>query len=148
MRPKPQFVGAQLRPIASHCRRSTHAGLLFLRADPADLFDLERRPAGLFGDFAILFGNERARGLVAVQPAKKLGRHTAVGTLGAVFIDDVEKGEFAFGIGPGLFRHGSLSSIKRPLSKQNWRRVVARSVGAQMTVPRSPDTARAALAVR
>jgi hypothetical protein len=82
--------------------------LLLLRADAADRLDLERWPAGFFGDFAILRGDERLRRFVAVQPAKELGRHAAVGALGIVFIDDVEEGEFAFGIGSGLFWHARL----------------------------------------
>jgi hypothetical protein len=62
--------------------------------------------------------NERPRGLITVQAAEEFGRHAAVGALGAVFIEDVEKGEFAFGIGPGFLGHVRLLSIRPPLSNE------------------------------
>src|SRR5271156_4211002 len=92
--------------------------LLLLRADPADALDLEGGSSGFFGDLAILLVNERPRGLVTVQSAEKLGRHAAVGANGVVFIDDVEKGKFAFGIGAGFFGHARLLSIRTPLSNE------------------------------
>jgi len=84
------------------------AKLLLLCPDPADAFDRKGRPPGFFGDFAVLFANERSRRLVTVEPAKQLGRHAAVGAHGIVFIDDVEKGELALGVGSGFFRHARL----------------------------------------
>jgi len=39
------------------------------------------------------------RGLVAVQAAEQFRRAAPVGTLRPVLIDDVEKGELAFGTG-------------------------------------------------
>jgi hypothetical protein len=99
---------------------SLNERLLPLRPDPADFLDLKRRPAGFLGDFAVLLVNERARRLVAVQPAKKLGGHPPVGALGAVFIEDVEEGEFAFGIGPGFFRHARLFPDHDAAVKTNW----------------------------
>jgi hypothetical protein len=92
----------------SSTRHDVKRRLLLLRPDPADALDLKRRPPGFLGDFAVLLVNERPRRLVAVQPAKQVGRHAAVGAHGIVFIDDVKKGEFAFGIGPGFFRHARL----------------------------------------
>src|SRR5262249_37479373 len=90
--------------------------LFLLRADPADALDRERRAATFRGDFAVLLEDISARRLVAVEPAEQLGRHAPVGALRAIFIDDVEEGELAFGIGPGFFGHGGLWSISAPLS--------------------------------
>ena len=50
--------------------------------------------------------------------AEQFGRHAPVGALGAVFINDIEKGKFAFGIGAGFFGHGGLSSIRARLSNR------------------------------
>src|SRR5258705_2287794 len=80
--------------------------LLLLCPDPADALDRQRRAAGFLGDLAVLFHDVAARRLVAVQPAEQFGRHAPVGALRVVLIDDVEKGEFAFGIGPGFLGHG------------------------------------------
>ena len=82
--------------------------LLLLRADPADALDLEHRPAGFLGDFAVLLHDVGAGRLVTVEPAEQLGRHAPVGALRVVLLDDVEEGEFAFGIGPGFLGHGRL----------------------------------------
>jgi len=82
--------------------------LLLLRPDPADALDRQRRAAGFFGDFAVLFHDIAARGLIAIEPAEQLGGHAPVGALRVVLIDDVEKGKFAFGIGPGFLSHGRL----------------------------------------
>lgn len=84
--------------------------LLLPGADPADFLDRQRRPAAFLGDLAVLLHDVAARGLVAVEAAKQLGRHAPVGALRTVFIDDVEKGEFAFGVGAGFFGHGGLVS--------------------------------------
>jgi len=92
--------------------------LLLLRADPADALDLKGRSPGFLGDFLVLLVNEHPRGFVTVQAAEKFGRHAAVGALGAVFIEDVEKGEFAFGISPGFLGHMRLLSIRLPLSNE------------------------------
>src|SRR4051812_47562581 len=99
-------------------RPARSKALLLLRPDPADALDRYRRAAGFFGDLAVLFHDERARRLVAVQPPEQFGRHAAVGALRVVFIGDVEKGEFAFGIGSGFLGHGGLSSIRAALSKK------------------------------
>lgn len=80
---------------------------LLLRAHPADALDRQCGATGFFGDLAVLLHDEAARGLVAVEAAEQLGRHAPVGALGVVFIDDVEEGEFAFGIGPGFLGHGA-----------------------------------------
>ena len=93
--------------------------LLLLRADAADVLDGERRAAGFFGDLAVLLDDVAARGLVAFQPAQKLRRHTAVGALGAVFIDDVEEGKFAFGIGSGFLGHARLVPDQGAPVKEN-----------------------------
>ncbi len=82
--------------------------LLLLRPNPADALDRQWRAAGFLGDLAILLEDVAACGFVAVQAAEQLCGHAPVGALRAVFIDDVEKGELAFGIGPGFFRHGGL----------------------------------------
>jgi len=82
--------------------------LLLLRADPLDALDRQRRAAGFFGDLAVLLDDEAARGLVAFEAAKQLGRHAPVGTLRAVLIDDIEKGELALGIGSGFLGHARL----------------------------------------
>src|SRR5260363_12715 len=95
------------------------APLLLLRPDPLDRLDLERRAAALFGDLAVLVAQEGAHRLVAVEAAKQLRGHTAVGALRAVFIEDVEEGEFAFGIGPGFFWHARLVPDRGKAVKAN-----------------------------
>ena len=45
---------------------------------------------------------------------------TTVGALGAVFIEDVEKGEFALGIGSGFFGHGRLFVDQGAIVKWLW----------------------------
>src|SRR5256885_1488425 len=95
-------------------KSSTHpttAGLFLLRADPADVLDGQGRPAGFLGDLAVLLEDVAFGRFVAVEAAEQLRRHTAIGALRIVFIDDVEKGELAFGIATGLFCHGGLSWI-------------------------------------
>src|SRR4029079_314095 len=86
---------------------------------PACALDPHRRAAGFLGDFTVLFQDEPARGFVAVEPAEQFGRHAPVGALGVVFINDIEKGKFAFWIGPGFLGHAGLSSIGALLSKKN-----------------------------
>src|SRR5690348_12875154 len=98
------------------CPPARAESLLLLRPDAADALDRQRRAAGFFGDLAVLFHDERARRLVAVETAEQFGWYAAVGALRVVFIDDVEKRELAFGIGSGLFGHGGLSSIRALLS--------------------------------
>ena len=83
--------------------------LFLLRADPADALDRQRRAAGFLGDLAVLLHDVATCRLVAVEPAEQLGRHAPVGALGVVFINDIEKGKFAFGIGSGFFGHGGAS---------------------------------------
>ena len=90
--------------------------LFLLRADPAEALDRERRAATFLGDLAVLLHDISARRIVSVEPAEQFGRHAPVGALGAVFINDIEKGKFAFGIGAGFLGHGGLSSIRAPLS--------------------------------
>ena len=104
----------QFSPISS-----SRGPLLLLHPNPIEALDLQRRPPALFRDLAVLLHDEAARGFVAVEAAEQLGGHAAVGALGAVFVDDVEKGELALRIGSGFFGHGGLSSISAPLSKQN-----------------------------
>ena len=58
---------------------------------------------------------------------QQLGRHAPVRALGAVFIDDIEKGKLAFGIGPGFLGHAGLWSIRAPLSKK----IAARKSGGR-----------------
>src|SRR6201996_7864950 len=94
--------------------------LLLLRADPFDALDRERGLAALFGDLAVLLHDEAAGGLVALEAAEQFARDTAVGADGIVFIDDVEEGEFALGIGPGFFRHGRLVPDWRAQVKANF----------------------------
>lgn len=65
---------------------------------------------------AISLHDDAARRFVAVEAAEQIGRRAAVGVLRAVFIDDVEKGELALGIGAGFLGKGGLSSIRAPLS--------------------------------
>src|SRR6202000_3469757 len=90
--------------------RPFRARLLLFRTGSVDAFDLERRASAFLGDLAVLLHDEAARGFVAVEAAEQFGRHAAVGALGVVLIDDVEKGEFAFGVGSGFLRHGRLVS--------------------------------------
>lgn len=94
--------------IACHTQKSAvlRGRLLLLRAHALDALDLQRRTAGLFGDLAVLLGDGGFGRLVAVESPKQFGGHAAVGALRAVFIEDVEEGEFAFGIGTGFFGHG------------------------------------------
>ena len=47
-------------------------------------------------------------GGTSYEPADKLGGHAAVGALRAVFIENVEEHELAFGIGAGFLCHGFL----------------------------------------
>src|SRR2546421_12889681 len=82
-------------------RVSRERRLLLLRPDPLDSLDLHRRAAGFFGDLAVLLHDEGAGRLVAVEATEQFGGHATVGALGAVFIEDVEKGELALGIGSG-----------------------------------------------
>src|ERR1700761_7901592 len=98
------------------------ADLLLLRPDPADALDRQCRSPGLFGDLAVLFHDEAAHGFVAVEAAEQFGGHAAVGALAVVLIDDVEKGEFAFGIGSGFLRHGALFLDWGAAVKANHRR--------------------------
>lgn len=111
---------------AVFCYRNSRASLLFLRADAADALDFHRRPSSFLGNLAVLLHDEPARGFIAIEPAKQFGRHAPVGALGAVFIDDIEKGEFAFGIGPGFFRHAGFCATGRGVSTHK------RSVDAAM----------------
>src|SRR4029077_17150756 len=78
-----------------------------------------RRPPAFLADLAVLFQDEPACRFIAVEPAEQLSRHAPVGALGVVFIDDIEKGKLAFGIGHGFFCHAGLWSISAPLSKKN-----------------------------
>src|SRR4051794_34129736 len=117
------FLGAKqagaLRSQSRLRRRSrvlTPVLFFLLRAGPADFLDRERRAATFFGDLAVLFHDESARRLVAVEPAEQLRPHAPGGTLRAVFINDVEEGKFAFGIGPWFFGHAGFWSIRAPLS--------------------------------
>ncbi len=55
----------------------------------------------IFGDLAVRAGSSPSR------PPSGLG-HAPVGALGVVCMDDVEKGELAFGIAAGFFSHGRL----------------------------------------
>lgn len=80
--------------------------LLLLRADAFDALDLQRGTAGLLGDLAVLLGDGGLGRLISVESAQQFAGHAAVGALRAVFIEDVEKGEFAFGIGTGFLGHG------------------------------------------
>src|SRR6185312_11682804 len=99
---------SSLSLLAMTLRERCAKPLLLLRPDPADALDRQWRAAGFFGDLAVLFHDVAARRLVAVEAAEQFGRHTAVGALRVVFIDDVEKGELAFGIGSGFLRHRRL----------------------------------------
>jgi hypothetical protein len=82
------------------------AQLLLLRADLLDFLDRERRLAGLLGNLPVLLQDERAHRFVTVEAAEQIRWHAPVGPLGIVLIEDIEKGEFAFGIGSGFFGHG------------------------------------------
>src|SRR6266702_5925315 len=101
---------ARLPPIPFVLTRRVSRGrrLFLLRADPLDGFDGHRRVAGFLRDFAVLLHDMAARGLITVEPAQELGRHAPVGALGAVFIDDIEKGKLACGIGSRFVSHGRL----------------------------------------
>ena len=70
------------------------------------------------GDLAILFEDVAVCGLVAIQPAEQFRGHAPVRTLRPVLIDDVEKGELAFGIGSRFFRHGRLVLDMRAAVKE------------------------------
>src|SRR4051794_26959652 len=92
--------------------------LFLLGADPADVLDGQGRAAGFFGDLAVLLEDVASGRLVAIEAAEQFRRHAPVGALRIVLIDNVEKGEFAFGIATGLFCHGGLSWIWRLKSKK------------------------------
>src|SRR5690606_31718221 len=53
-------------------------------------FNRQGRNAGLLGDDPILFLQGLQDRLVRVEAVEQVGRHTAVGALAAVFVDDVE----------------------------------------------------------
>jgi Sigma-70, region 4 len=111
-------IGGQ-KPLFCRLAFATAAcRLLLLCADPAEALDRQRRAAGFLGDFAVLLKDVGACRLVSIEPAKQLGRYATVGALGVVFINDVEKGELAFGIGSGFFRHGRLVADKRAAVKE------------------------------
>src|SRR5579872_365630 len=102
---------------------SLHLHHLFgLGAHARDALDLERRAAGFLGDGAVLLDDEAARGFVLGEAAEQFGRHAPVGALRAVFIDDVEKDEFPFGVGSGFFRHAGFSRRRAAMSKEKPRR--------------------------
>src|SRR4029077_9986691 len=92
--------------------------LFLLYADPAETLDGEGRAAGFFGDLAILLHDVAAGRFVALEAAEQFRRHPSVGALCIVFIDDVEKGELALGIGSRLFRHGRLVLDMRAAVKE------------------------------
>jgi hypothetical protein len=52
------------------------------------------------------------------NPPSSSAGHAPVGTLRPILIEDVEKGELAFGVGSRFFGMGGLSSICVPLSKK------------------------------
>jgi len=82
--------------------------LLLLRPNALDAGNLHRGLAALFRDLAVLVGDGLLGRLVAVEAAEQLRGDAAVGALRAVHISDVEKGEFAFGIGTGFLGHARL----------------------------------------
>ena len=100
--------------------------LFLFRADSADALDGKRRAAGSRGDLAVLFEDVAVCGLVTMQPAEQFRGHAPVGTLRPILIDDVEKGELAFGIGSRFFRHGRLVCDMRAAVKEKDRRRVER----------------------
>jgi hypothetical protein len=78
-----------------------------LSASPADMVDRRGGNAGFLGDKPVLFFYRCARGSFAVETAKHLAWNSAIGSLGAVFVDDVEHDEF--GAGRWLSSHFSVS---------------------------------------
>ena len=94
-----------MRALVEAC---AFAGLFLLRPNPFEALDLERWAAALLPDLAVLLHDEGPGRLIAIEAAEQLGGHAPVGALGAVFVEDVEKGEFAFGVGSGFFGHGGL----------------------------------------
>ena len=68
----------------------------------------ERRAPGFIRNLAILLHDEAPCRLVAIEAADQLGGHATVGALRAVFIENVEEHELAFGIGAGFLCHGFL----------------------------------------
>jgi hypothetical protein len=93
--------------------------LLLLGADAFQALDGERGLAALGGDLAVLFGDRGLGRFVAVEAAEQLGGNAAVGALRAVLVENVEKGEFAFGIGTGFLGHGGLFDDQRRRVKTN-----------------------------
>jgi len=71
-------------------RRLGVVPLFFLRARALDALDLDRRPAGFFGDIAVLLDQEFVRRLVAIDAGGQRARHLAVRALRAVFVDYIE----------------------------------------------------------
>ena len=95
--------GAYLQKVADAARWSEQAGCrgMLVYADNSQL------DAWLVSQ-TIVENTQALSPLVAVQPAEQFGRHAPVGALGVVFIDDIEEGKLAFGIGPGFLGHGRL----------------------------------------
>jgi hypothetical protein len=96
---------------------TTFRGFLLLGANALDAGDLDWRLAAFLGDLGVLVGNCLLGRLVAIEAAKQLRGDAAVGALRAVHISDVEKGEFAFGIGTGFLGHAGLWTSARKESK-------------------------------
>src|SRR6185437_11328447 len=106
MRDASGFRVRRSAPSRNDANASIHLHhLLGLGADSGDGLDLERRAAGFLRDLAVLLDDEAERGRVLFEAAQQLGRHTPVGALRAVLIDDVEEHEFAFGVGSRFFGH-------------------------------------------
>src|SRR6266851_8695437 len=92
---------------------------LSLRSRTLDGLDRHDGQAGFFRDRAVLLFDERARGRIAVEAAQHLAWNLAVGTLGAVFVDDVEQHEL--GTLCRFSRHGDDPSLlSRAPNPQGW----------------------------
>jgi hypothetical protein len=110
--------------------------LLLLRPDPLHAGDLQWGLAALFGDLAVLLGDGSFGRLVAVEAAEQLRGDAAVRALRAVHISDVEKGEFAFGIGTGFLGHARLVGDADARVKANARRACMPSTTWQRRSPK------------
>src|ERR1051325_17639 len=90
--------------------------LLHVIVDAQDALDAQRRHAGLAADLAILFLDQLARRLVAVDAAENLGWNLAIRALRAVLVIHVE--QHVFGAGRRFACHGSCSLASSPPARR------------------------------
>ena len=84
---------AQHHPLLGVSRRSQDL-VGFLAARAVHAFYRQGRSTRALGDEPVLLFDDGARGRVAIQAAKDIARHPAIGALRTIFVNHVEKREF------------------------------------------------------